>query len=416
MRALYSLLLYLLLPVVLLRLWLRGRSDPACRRHWAERLGRDLPQGRGGVWLHAVSVGEVSAAEPLLRALLARDPDRPVLVTVSTPGGRQTLQRLFGDTVQCRYLPYDLPGPARWFVASLQPDVAIFMEVELWPNLYAELAARGIALYLVNARLSERSWRGYRRFGGLTRRTLQAVSHIAAQTDNDRARFIELGAAPGAVSVTGNLKFDARLPADLESRAQRLRERWPGRQPVWVAASTHEGEEGPLLEAHAGLLKRFPQALLLLVPRHPERAGSLLRACDRQGLTGGLYSAGPVDGAAVLLVDRLGLLVYCYAAADAAFIGGSLVERGGHNPIEALLAGAAVVSGPHTTNFADIYRQLQAAGAACTVTSGESLAACLAEWFGDSQARSGAIEAGRRVVQENRGALGRIVALVDPAD
>lgn len=414
MRALYSLLLYLLLPGVLIRLWMRGRREPAYRLHWAERLGRDLAQG-GGIWLHAVSVGEVRAAEPLLRALQADDPARPILVTVTTPGGRQTLQQLFGDSVQCRYLPYDLPCAARRFVSALQPAMAIFMEVELWPNLYAALAARGVPLYLVNARVSQRSWRGYRRLGGLTRRTLQAVRRVAAQTALDKTRFIQLGMPPDAVSVTGNLKFDAGLPADLAERAGRLRKQLSGRQPAWVAASTHEGEEALLLEAHAELLKSHPDALLLLVPRHPERAASLVRLCSGHGLVCSLYSSAAFAGASVLLVDRLGLLVYCYAVADAAFIGGSLVDRGGHNPIEALLAGTAVISGPYTAGFADVYRQLQAAGAARVAASSDGLVSQLSEWFRDGQSRAAAVEAGRRIVQDNRGALGRIMALIVPA-
>jgi len=275
MRVLYSLLLYLLLPGVLLRLWIKGRRDPAYRRHWRERLGLDVPQGDRVIWLHAVSVGEVRAAEPLVRALRVRYAGQALLVTVTTPTGRRTVRQLFGDEVSCRYLPYDLPGAVRRFLAALQPAMLVVMEVELWPNLYRGLAARGVPLYLVNARLSEKSWRAYRCLGGLTGETLRSVRHIAAQSAADRTRFVQLGARADRVSVTGNLKSDVRLPGDFHTRSRQLRERLADGQPVWIAASTHEGEEALVLEAHAELLRHCPQALLILAPRHRNAAAKV---------------------------------------------------------------------------------------------------------------------------------------------
>jgi 3-deoxy-D-manno-octulosonic-acid transferase len=217
-----------------------------------------------------------------------------------------------------------------------------------------------------------------------------------------------------AISVTGNLKYDVQLAPDVAARARRLRERLSGHQPTWVAASTHDGEEAVALDAHVALLKQYPDALLLLAPRHPERAASVVRQCRSRGLNCRLLSAAASADASVLVVDELGLLVYCYAIADAAFVGGSLVDRGGHNPIEALLAGAPVISGPHTDNFAGVYRQLQAAGAAQSIDAATELSARLADWFSDVPARNRAISAGQRIVQENRGALGRVLALIDP--
>jgi 3-deoxy-D-manno-octulosonic-acid transferase len=413
MRVLYSLLLYLLLPGALLRLWMKGRRNPGYRRHWRERLGRDLPQGGEVVWLHAVSVGEVRAAEPLVRALLARHPDKSLLITVMTPTGRQTVQQLFGDSVRCRYLPYDLPGPVQRFLAALQPSVAIFLEVELWPNLYAALAARGVPLYLVNARLSEKSLRGYRYLGTLIRATLRAVRRVAAQTELDKARFLQLGVPADAVSVTGNLKFDIQLPCDLAERARQIRQQLSGRQPVWVAASTHQGEETAVLAAHVELLQRYPHALLVLVPRHPERAAAIMRHCDSRHLTCRLFSASAFADASVLVVDQLGLLVYCYAIADVAFVGGSLVDRGGHNPIEALLAGTPVISGPHVHNFAAVYAQLQQAGAAVSIESAAQLPAQLHAWCSDVRAREQAVSAGENVIRTNRGAVDRVLAVIE---
>jgi len=413
MRVLYSLLLYLLLPGVLLRLWIKGRRDPAYRRHWRERLGLDVPQGDRVIWLHAVSVGEVRAAEPLVRALRVRYAGQALLVTVTTPTGRRTVRQLFGDEVSCRYLPYDLPGAVRRFLAALQPAMLVVMEVELWPNLYRGLAARGVPLYLVNARLSEKSWRAYRCLGGLTGETLRSVRHIAAQSAADRTRFVQLGARADRVSVTGNLKSDVRLPDDFHTRSRQLRERLADGQPVWIAASTHEGEEALVLEAHAELLRHCPQALLILAPRHPERAGTVSRQCRGKGFSCRLSSEPARDGASVVIVDELGLLVYCYALADVAFVGGSLVGRGGHNPIEAVVAGAPVISGPNVDNFADLYAQFLQAGAAITIRSATELSACVLRWLGDAQARARAVNAGQEVVEKNRGALARVLAVID---
>jgi 3-deoxy-D-manno-octulosonic-acid transferase len=413
MRVLYSLLLYLLLPGVLLRLWIKGRRDPAYRRHWRERFGLDAPQSREVIWVHAVSVGEVRAAEPLVRALQARHRGQALLLTVTTPTGRRTVRQLFGDQVSCRYLPYDLPGAVRRFLAALQPAMLVVMEVELWPNLYARLAARGVPLYLVNARLSEKSWRAYRRLGGLMGETLRSVRHIAAQSATDRTRFVQLGAHPDRVSVTGNLKFDIRLPDDFHARSQQLRARLADRQPVWIAASTHEGEEAAVLEAHAELLRQYPQAVLILAPRHPERAVAVGRQCRGKGFTCRFSSKQESDGASVIIVDELGLLVYCYPLADIAFVGGSLVEKGGHNPIEAVVAGAPVVSGPNVDNFADIYAQLLQAGAAFIIRSATELSARAQQWVGDAQARGRAVSAGQEVTGKNRGAVDRVLAVID---
>jgi 3-deoxy-D-manno-octulosonic-acid transferase len=414
MRLFYSALLYLLLPAVLLRLWLKGRRLPGYRRHWRERFALQTCAAQGAIWLHAVSVGEVRALVPLAEALQARYPDRPMLVTVTTATGRQTVRQLFGDRVMCRYLPYDLPGAVRRFLAALQPAVAIFMEVELWPNLYAGLAARAVPLYLVNARLSEKSLRRYRYIGGLMRKTVGDIRHIAAQGEGDRERFLQLGVRPGKISVTGNLKYAAQLPADFHTRARQWREQLSGNSPVWVAASTHQGEEEPLIRAHLEVLQRFPQALLLLVPRHPERSADVLRQCNAAGLSCELYSRPPLAGVSVVIVDRLGQLVYCYAAAEVAFVGGSLVDCGGHNPVEALLAGTPVISGPHLDNFVDLYTRLQAAGAALRVGTASELSARLTDWFLDPQARERAVRAGRAVLQENQGVVQRVLDVIDP--
>lgn len=414
MRFLYSLLLYLLLPAVLLRLWIKGRRVPDYRLHWFERLGLDALRLESPIWVHAVSVGEVRAAEPLVRALQARHPDKPLLLTVTTPAGRSTVRQLFGDDLLCRYLPYDLPVAVRSFLGVVQPTMLIVMEVELWPNLYASLAARGVPVYLVNARLSEKSLRAYRCLGRLMRDTVGAIRHIAAQSEADRLRFVQLGVSPERVTVTGNLKSVAQLPDDFSARTQRLRERFYARQPVWIAASTHKGEELGVLEAHTQVLEHYPQALLILAPRHPERAAAVRRLCLGKGLSCRFFSESSLADAAVLIVDELGVLVYCYALADVAFVGGSLVDKGGHNPLEALMAGVPVISGPGVGNFTALYAQLLQVGAAVCVHSATELSTALVNWIGDRQARGRAVSAGRSVISGAQGVLARVCSVIEP--
>ncbi len=405
MRGVYSLLLYLLAPVAVLRLWIKGRRVPGYRRHWRERFARQPASRKAVIWVHAVSVGEVRAAAPLLEALLRRDPARPALLTVTTPAGRETVRQLFGDRVACRYLPYDLPGAVERFLRAWQPVVAVFAEVELWPNLYAAIAARKVPLYLVNARLTATSLRRYRRAAGLMRATVACIAHVAAQSAADAERLRRLGVGAADITVCGNLKFAACLAAGFSAQVSRLQSRLSGAQPIWVAASTHAGEESIVLSAHLRIRQRFAQALLLLVPRHPERAAELRRQCDAAGLAWRFSSAPPLSGAAVVIVDQLGLLLPCYGVAQAAFIGGSLIDRGGHNPIEALLAGVPVIYGPYPGNFTALYARLQAAGAARRGDDAETLAAQLCDWFADAPARRRASRAGRAVVGENQDVL-----------
>ncbi|MGD2075988.1 MAG: lipid IV(A) 3-deoxy-D-manno-octulosonic acid transferase [Gammaproteobacteria bacterium] len=414
MRVLYSLMLYLSLPWVLLRLWGRGVRIPGYRRHWAERLGRsEAPTG--ALCIHAVSVGEVRAAQPLVEALRRRWPQTPLVITTTTPTGRETAGGLFGPGLRCVYLPYDLPGAVNRFVGRLSPIAFLVMETEIWPNLYRALEARGIPLLLANARLSARSERGYRRFGGLMRSTLRCVRWICAQSRQDARRFIDLGARPQRVIVAGNLKFDASLPAGFSARVSAIRARLAAQRSIWAAGSTHSGEEMQVLAAHTRILQRFEDALLLLAPRHPERGGELARLCERARLACRLYSdMQPVqDGVQVLIVDTLGELAALYGAADAAFVGGSLVARGGHNPIEALLAGTPVLSGPHVGNFQAVYEELMHHGAVQEVGNEADLAARLIDWLGNPERRRSCAAAGQRVIERHRGAAENIVRCLE---
>ena len=422
MLRLYTFLLYLALPWVLLRVWWRGFSVPGSRRHWRERLG--YVAGASGetspVWLHAVSVGEVRAAAPLIDALLQADPHMSLLVTTTTPTGRETVTRLFGGRVRQAYLPWDLPCAIRRFLVRVRPVKVIVMETELWPNLFHTLKQRGIPLYLVNARLSDTSLRGYRRVPSLVHKTLACVTGIAAQSETDAERFVEIGAAAQQVIQAGNLKYEINLPSDYEHRLEALRQRYSGREPVWIAASTHPGEERMALAAHEQLLERYPESLLLLVPRHPERAAEVAALCQRAGMAGALYSALEGDGtdqllntSQVVVVDVLGELAYLYGLAGVALIGGSLVPHGGHNPLEALQADCAVITGGHTGNFADIYCQLEAVTAVTRIKTGELLAETIEGLFNDSALRAQQLAAGRQVLNANRGALAQVKALLE---
>lgn len=415
-RTLYSLLFYLGLPLVGVRLWWRGRKAPAYRLRIGERFALGLPQFRqGGIWLHAVSVGESIAAAPLVRALQERYPELPVTITCMTPTGSERIRSMFGDSVQHCYLPYDLPCRARRFLDALQPVLGIVMETELWPNHIHQCTRMGIPVVLANARLSERSARGYARFPKLVRPMLAQLSAVAVQTQAEAQRFLQLGARPEAVQVTGSIKFDLHIQPQLLQQAQALREQWQleGRR-VWIAGSTHDGEDVQVLEAHQRVLAQYPDALLILVPRHPERFGAVYRLCLDSGLHTQRRSANaPVQaGHEVLLGDSMGEMLLLYALADLAFVGGSLVPHGGHNVLEPAALGKPVLSGPHVFNFLDIVGQMRQAGALCEVGAPDDLAGRLLQlWQYDGQRRA-MQQAGLQVLQNNQGALERLLGVL----
>lgn len=415
MRPIYSLILYLLTPLVLLRLAWRGLRAPEYWKRWPERFGFfSAPQLNETIWIHAVSVGEFQAALPLIKALQARYPDVKMVVTTTTPTGSVRVQAALGDTVFHVYAPYDLPGAVRRFLRRIRPRVAIIMETELWPNLFHGCHARDIPLILANARLSERSAAGYRRIAGLTRQTLCNITAVAAQTQDDARRLISLGADAARVHVTGNIKFDINIPASLHEQAVALRQEWGAERPVWIAASTHEGEDEQVLEAFAAVRQALPDALLVLVPRHPERFPRVAALCRKQGYEVVLRSEQRQCSAttAVFVGDSMGELMLFYAASDVAFIGGSLVATGGHNMLEPAALGIPVITGPHTFNFAEISRMLLNAGAARQVDGATQLAEVVTAYLKDNDLRHAAGEKGRHLVEQNRGALMKLVDIV----
>ena len=413
-RTLYTLLFHLGLPLVALRLFLRARKAPAYGQRVAERFAIKLPPMRqGGIWVHAVSVGESIAAAPMVRALLKAYPELPITVTCMTPTGSERIRALFADEprIQHCYLPYDLPWAAARFLDHVRPRLGVIMETELWPNHIHQCAKRGIPVALANARLSARSARGYGRFAKLTRPMLAEMSLIAAQTETEAERFRSLGARPECVQVTGSIKFDLKLDEQLLPRARQLREQWQASQrPVWIAASTHEGEDAQVLEAHRRLLQVHADALLILVPRHPERFNAVHALCAEQFATVRRSSAELVtDATQVLLGDTMGELLFLYALADIAFVGGSLVPTGGHNPLEPAALALPVISGPHVFNFLDISAMLKDAGALHSVDDSQALAAAVQRLVELPQDAKRMGEAGRAVMQANQGALQRLL-------
>ncbi|MDZ5604239.1 lipid IV(A) 3-deoxy-D-manno-octulosonic acid transferase [Pseudomonas sp. RP23018S] len=413
-RTLYTLLFHLGLPLLALRLYLRARKAPAYAQRIGERFAWRLPaMAQGGLWVHAVSVGESIAAAPMVRALLKAYPELPITLTCMTPTGSERIQAMFADEprVQHCYLPYDLPWAMGRFLDHVRPRLGVIMETELWPNLIHQCARRGIPVALANARLSARSARGYARFARLTRPMLAEMDLIAVQTATEAQRFRDLGARPECVQVTGSIKFDLKLDDHLVPRARALREQWAAAQrPVWIAASTHDGEDALIVQAHQHVLQTNADALLILVPRHPERFAAVSAQCSERFTCVRRSTGEPVQPQTQVLVgDTMGELLFLYALADIAFVGGSLIPRGGHNPLEPAALSLPVLMGPHVFNFLDISAMLRDAGAMQQVDDAEALAAAvcrLLESPADAQ-RMG--EAGRAVMQANQGALQRLL-------
>ena len=418
-RTLYTLLFHLGLPLLALRLWLRARKAPAYAQRLGERSAFRLPALQpGGIWVHAVSVGESIAAAPMIRQLLLRHPELPITVTCMTPTGSERIQALFAGEprIQHCYLPYDLPWAAGRFLDHVRPRLAVIMETELWPNHVHQCARRGIPVALANGRLSERSAKGYARFARLTAPMLAEMSLLAVQTEVEAQRFLALGARPECVQVTGSIKFDLNVDPALPVRATHLREQWQARErAVWIAASTHEGEDAVVLAAHRQLLESHADALLVLVPRHQERFASVHALCKAQGFATVQRSLGqPVTAQTqVLLGDTMGELLFLYALADIAFVGGSLVANGGHNPLEPAALAKPVLSGPHMFNFLEIGAMLREAGALVEVDDAQGLATAVRQLIElpRDAVRSG--EAGLAVMRANQGALNRLLDALD---
>ncbi|HEX3948295.1 MAG TPA: 3-deoxy-D-manno-octulosonic acid transferase [Steroidobacteraceae bacterium] len=441
LRFVYSLLIRCAVPAALTALLWRGFTDRSYWQGLGQRLGFGSSLREPRIWLHAVSLGEMSAAAPLLRALRLRYPQLPLVVTSATPAGRARAQALFPNDADIRFLPYDTPGSVRRFLARIQPRAAIIMETELWPNLLRACERRGVPVLLASARLSDRSVARYRRFGTLFSGVFTTNLLVAAQTSGDAERFGAIGAAAAQIRVTGNVKFDLELDAGVVQAGQALRTKLGAPRPVWIAGSTHAGEDEQVLDAHASLLRLRPDALLILVPRHRDRFADVADLLRRRGIEfarrsemmgsemmGGETMGGETMGgemtrgidapraraAPVLLGDTVGELALLYACADAAFVGGSLVAVGGHNLLEPAALGLPVLTGPSYGNSKEIAQLLLARGAALQVGSASELAVVLERLLADplERRRIGAI--GQEIVASNRGSVERLLALIEP--
>jgi 3-deoxy-D-manno-octulosonic-acid transferase len=414
-RFLYNLLTYLLL-IPFAGYWLvRGIGNRTYSENLGQRFGFGYPKIDRCIWVHAVSVGEVQASAPLIRALKERYADRELLITTVTPTGAARVRSLFGDTVQHSYIPFEFPHAIRSFFRSVNPEAALIMETEIWPNLYRGCGTRKIPLILVSARISPRSVPGYRKLLPLIRETLSHGIIIAAQSQPDADRFLELGANPTRTCVMGNIKFDIEPDGAVITKGRAIRGELFGDRPVWIAASTHEGEEKLVLEVHRELCARHPELLLVLVPRHPERFPSVRELIEKQGFSLVSRTAQrPAGDASVFLCDTMGEVPMFYAASDVAFVAGSLVPIGGHNLLEPAMLGVPIVTGPHNFNAQDIADLFVDLGACRRVTGTEDLVSTVSELLTDRELAARLGNTGRSVLEENRGALERLLVLLEP--
>jgi 3-deoxy-D-manno-octulosonic-acid transferase len=414
-RFFYTLLLLLLAPFAFIWFAWRSYRQTGSSDKLGERMGSSpFLQPGIAIWVHGASVGEIRAAAPLVQTLHRKFPERPILVTTFSATGRRHARQLFGDKVMVSLLPYDLPFFVSRFLDTTKPAVAVIMETEIWPNLYAACDKRKIPMLLVSARMSARSYETYSKYASLTRGALKRLKAVAAQSEADVVRFRALGAPEERLSIMGNLKFDVQAGPELQATGQALRQKLFGNAGVLVAGSTREGEEPILLDAFRKLLATQPNSVLVLAPRHPERASAVCTAIGAAGFGFRRLSAGeaPVRAGEVLLVDVLGQLMKFFAAGDVAFVGGTLVPVGGHNLLEPAAVGLPVLAGPHLENVKDVAEMLRDAGVLTPVTDADSVAAAAAWLLGNPVMRHSIGELAQGKVQQNRGALDRAVELV----
>jgi len=416
MKLFYTLLLYLMTPFIVLRLFWKSRANPAYRERWQERFGLFSDEGlKQTFWIHAVSVGEVQATQQLIKKLKVKHPDWRIVVSTTTPTGADRVEMLFGDDVSHYYFPYDLPHVLERWLEHVDPKALLMMETEIWPNLLHACHMRGIPTLLANARLSERSARGYARLGRFTRDVVRMIDFIAAQSEADAGRFKGLGMPADRITITGSVKFDSRQPAVVREKAEAVRRIIGADRPVWIAASTREGEEEAILAAHHKVCERMPGAMLILVPRHPERFDKVALLCEQRGFLVVRRSENrPCEPQHnIFLGDSMGELAVMYQASDLAFVGGSLVDAGGQNVLEPASLGLPVLFGPSMYNFATISELLLCEQAAIRIDDTVALSEQVVAWLSDASRRSFYGENGRRVVEANRGATERLIQLID---
>jgi 3-deoxy-D-manno-octulosonic-acid transferase len=401
----------LALPLIFLRLFIRSLKVPSYRRRWLERFGIVAKQTpSGGVWIHAVSVGEVVAAVPLISALLASYPDLPLTITTTTPTGSQRLQQALGEKITHMYMPYDLSWALQDVFKKIRPKLIVLMETELWPNLLYKCQQQQIPVIIANGRISDRSLIGYHKIKVFVAHMLQQVTMVLAQSQQDGERFMQLGLDPTKLQVTGNLKFDVQVPIQQQQFGLALKGSLQNRQ-VWVAASTHLGEEIIILQSFQELRKKWPDLLLILVPRHPNRFDEVARILEQFNLTYVRRSNNVpcLHTTAVLLGDTMGELNIFYAAADFAFVGGSLVPVGGHNLLEPAAAGIGIMTGPQVSNFKEITDKLLENQAAVVVHNKPEIVEQVNNWLANPTQLQQCGANALQVIEANRGATGKVI-------
>lgn len=416
LRYIYNILLYLAVPLILIRLLWRSVKSPGYRKRWNERFGFFAMQKKfqHGIVIHAASVGETVAAIPLIRQLQKDYPDLPIIITTMTVTGSQQVKKSLKDSVFHVYVPYDLPDTVNRFLNKTKPKMLIIMETELWPNLLHYAHKKQIPILLANARLSEKSAKGYAKIKKITTTMLENINYIAAQTSLDANRFIQLGTPQEHVTTTGSIKFDINLAPSIKEAGEILRQQLGASRPVWIAASTHEGEEEIILNAFKKIKHQLPDCLLILVPRHPERFAQAHALCEKQNYNIVSRSSNePCSSKTdIFLGDTMGELMQFYAASDVAFVGGSFASIGGHNFLEPAILGLPIISGPHVFNFAEIARLLQEKHALILIENAIELATQVIKFFDDPKLRQQFGENAKAVVDANRGAVTKHVQLI----
>jgi 3-deoxy-D-manno-octulosonic-acid transferase len=412
--------MYLAQPFLWLSLLAGSMKASRSRKRLGERYGLYCKLSSpkpNGVLIHAASVGEVIAAVPLIKRIQQDYPHLPITVTTMTPTGSDRVKAVFGESVTHVYLPYDLPDAVARFIGFVQPSLVVVIETELWFNLIHQLAKKQIPFVIVNARLSARSTKRYGWFKKALKPLLENITLIAPQDEVSLSRYAQLGIAPERLKLTGNIKYDLNLTADLLANISALKTQWSTSRPIWIAASTHEGEDEIILKSHRTLLQRFPDLLLILVPRHPERFNSVAQLIEQQGFNY-IRRSGyliPQAETQVLLGDSMGELMLLYGLANVALVGGSLVAHGGHNPLEPLAFKLPVISGKHTFNFPEIFTKLeQRQGVLMTEENPQAVAEAVAQFLESPTLSQRYGNAGYAVLNENRGALQRVMDLLKP--
>lgn len=416
MRLIYTVLFHLLVPVVLLRLYWRGFKAPEYRKRWTERLAiYNQKYPNNVIWIHAVSVGEAEAVFPLVKQLQKLYPSDDFLITTTTPTGSARVRAVLADTVRHVYLPYDLPFVVKRFLNIFKPKLAVIMEKEIWPNLFAQLGERKIPLFIINARLSANSAKGYKKIPGLIIPALSHVTAVATQTEEDRARFIEIGSAERKTTVKGNIKFDVTIAEEVISEGQLLKIKLFSGRFVWIIASTHKGEDEIFFNCYRQLKQQIPELLLVIVPRHPERFKAVRQMAEEQQLKTIMRSSDsncPVE-TDVYIADTMGELKMLYAAADIGFIGGSMVPVGGHNILEPLAVNLPVMFGPYMVNFKEIAENVLSVKAAIQCQDSDEIIATVMRLYEDVAYRQLLIEKGTQFLSSNQGATSRVIEMLE---